>query len=460
MLDALVTNGTLVNSRGRVQADLGISNGQIVGQYAPGAAPPSGRVFDATDLLVLPGIVDAHFHCRAPGHSEREDFSSGTQAAAAGGATTILEMPIADPGVHSGEILRARRELGESQAYVDFALYGGGGASPTDIRSMAVEGAIAFKIFLHAAPTGREKEFEGLTATDTASLYRAFQQIAPTRLPCAVHSEDDDLIEARTAELRAAGDVGPSSHERSRPSFVEALAVSKVLLLAEALDVRLHLPHISTARSVDLVRAARARGQRLSLETCPHYLLANSEDVERVGAFAKINPPIRPESDRLALWEAIREGSVDIIASDHAPYASAEKERGQAVIFEAPSGSPGVETMGPGILDRALAGELTLERAVDLLSQLPARLFDLYPRKGSLLPGADADLLFFDPAGRWQVDRSKLFTRSRDAARLFDGRTFQGRIRKTMVRGELIYEDGRIVGQPGYGRFLRPSGAR
>jgi allantoinase len=457
MLDLRITNGTLVSPAGRVRADLGIEGGRIVGQYQPGEAPAGRHSLDAGDLLVLPGIVDAHFHCRAPGHPEREDFASGTRAAAAGGATTVLEMPIADPGVHDGAVLRARRELGEAHAHVDFGLYGGGGATAEGIRSLAAEGAIAYKIFLHGAPHGREREFAGLTITDTKSLYRAFGWIAQTGLPCAVHSEDDDLIEERTAELRVRGEVGPAAHHDSRPDWVEAVAVSKVLLLAEALGVRLHLPHISTARSVDLVRAARARGQRVSLETCPHYLLANSDDVERLGAFAKINPPIRPESDRLALWQAIREGVVDIVASDHAPYTTAEKERGQAAIFDAPSGSAGIETMGPGIFDRALAGELPLEQAVALLSERPARLFDLYPRKGSLVPGADADLLFFDPAASWTVERSKFFSKSGDAARLFDGRTFRGRIVRTIVRGETVYEDGRIVGPEGHGAFVRPA---
>ena len=456
MLDVRVVNGTLVTPAGRVRADLGVAGGKIVGQYVPGEAPEAARTIDAVDLLVLPGIVDAHFHCRAPGHPEREDFASGTRAAAAGGATTLLEMPIADPGVHDGEVLRARRELGEAHAYVDFGLYGGGGSTEEGIRSMALAGAIAYKIFLHAAPHGREREFAGLTVTDTKSLYRAFSWIAPTGLPCAVHSEDDDLIEERTAELRARGEVGPGAHHESRPDFVEAIAVSKVLMLAEELGVRLHLPHISTARSVDLVKAARARGQGVSLETCPHYLLANSEDVERLGAYAKINPPIRPESDRVALWQAIQDGVVDIVASDHAPYTAEEKLRGQTAIFDAPSGSAGIETMGPGIFDRALAGEISLERAVHLLSERPARLFDLYPRKGSLRPGADADLVLFDPAASWTADRTKFFTKSREAARLFDGRTFRGHILRTILRGETVYEDGQIVGREGYGQFLQP----
>jgi allantoinase len=458
MLDLLIANGTLVTPQGRAQADLGIAYGTVAGHYRPGDAPDAARTLDASDLLVLPGIVDAHFHCRAPGHPEREDFSSGTRAAAAGGVTTVLEMPIAYPGVHSGEILRARRELGESQAHVDFGLYGGGGASEDGIRSMAAEGAIAFKIFLHAPPAGREVEFEGLTTVDTRSLYLAFERIAETGLPCAVHSEDDDLIEERTRQLRERGEVGPAAHQESRPDFVEALAVSKVLLLAEALGVRLHLPHISTGRAVELVKATRARGQSVSLETCPHYLLTNSDDVKRVGVFAKINPPIRPESDRQTLWQAVKDGVVDIVASDHAPYATAEKERGKQVIFDAPSGSAGVETMGPALFDRALAGELSLERAVELLSERPAQIFDLYPRKGCLLPGADADVVLFDPASKWQVDRSKFFTKSRDAAQLFDGREFRGRIVKAVVRAEVVYDDGRIVGEPGYGQFVKPVG--
>lgn len=457
MLDLNVINGTLVTPSGRLKADLGIAAGRVAGVFERGEAPAARETIDASDLLVLPGIVDAHFHCRAPGYPEREDFASGTQAAAAGGVTTIFEMPIADPGVHNGEVLRARRELGERQCYVDFALYGGGGAEEDGIQSMAREGAIGYKIFLHAAPPGREREFLGLTATDTRSLYRAFSRIARTGLRCAVHSEDNDLIEELTEELRRRGEVGPDAHHASRPDYVEGVAVAKVLMLAEALGVRLHLPHISTARAVRLVKAARRRGQQVTLETCPHYLLATTEDVARLGPFAKINPPIRPESDRQALWRAIRQRVVDIVASDHAPYTAEEKARGQTVIFDAPSGSPGVETMGPGIFDRALAGEISLERAVELLAEAPARAFDIYPRKGALLPGSDADLVLFDPSGSWTVDRTKLFTKSRDSARLFDGRTFRGRIVRTVVRGQTVYQDGRIVGQAGYGRFVRPA---
>lgn len=456
LLDLRILGATLVTPEGRAQVDVGVAGGKIVAHYLPGGAPEAAETIQADGLLLLPGIVDAHFHCRAPGHPEREDFASGTRAAAAGGVTTICEMPIAWPGVHSGEVLRQRRELAEANAHVDFGLWGGGGADRAGIETMAVEGAIGYKIFLHAPPHGREYEFQGLSVTDNRALYRAFQWIAPTGLPCAIHCEDDDLIEERVHQLREAGRVDVEAHQESRPDFVEAVAVSKVLLMAEALGLNLHLPHVSTGRSVELVRQARARGQRVSLETCPHYLLANSDDVARVGPYAKINPPIRPEPDRAALSQALVDGTVDNVGSDHAPYTAEEKARGATVIFDGPSGSPGVETMGPGLVDRALNGEIALERVVEVLSAGPARIIGLYPRKGSAAPGADADFVLVDPNGSWTVDRAKLFTKSREAARLFDSRVFKGRFARTIVRGRTVYLDGQIAVEPGYGVFVRP----
>ena len=457
MLDLRIVGGTLVSGRGSDRLDLGVEQGQVVGVYASGQAPEARETVDAGGLLVLPGIIDPHFHCRAPGHPERETFDTGTQAAAAGGATTVLEMPIAWPGVHSGAILRERRELGEREAHVDFALWGGGGASnEQDILDMAAEGAIGFKIFLHAAPPGREIEFEGLTAVDNPSLFAALQRITPTGLPVAIHCEDNALIEAFTEALRAAGDTSPTAHEKSREDFVEAVAVGKVLLMAEATGTRVHFPHISTAKAVDLIAQAKTRQQPVSLETCPHYLLFDHGEVDRLGPYAKINPPLRPRSDVEALWAAVESGVMDVVGSDHAPYTVEEKERGWQDIFVAPSGSPSIETMGPALYDRALAGDLTMNRAVQLLSERPAELFGLASRKGFLRPGADADFVLFDPNGSWTVDPDALLTRSRASAKLWAGRHFRGRIRATYLRGAPAFRDGRVANEPGTGAFVRP----
>lgn len=457
-LDLRVVGGTVVSGRESARLDVGIADGAIAGLYPPGEAPAARETLHADDLWILPGVIDAHFHCRAPGHPEREDFDSGTRAAAAGGATTVFEMPIAFPGVHTGAILRERRHLGEHAAHVDFALWGGGGAdTDQDVLDMAAEGAIGYKIFLHSAPPGREIEFEGLTAVDNPSLYRALSRIQPTGLPVAIHCEDNELIHAFTAELRAMGDLSPSAHERSRGGFVEALAVSKVLLIAEAVGSRIHFPHISTGRAVELVADAKRRGQPVSLETCPHYLVFDRTAVDTLGPFAKINPPLRPRADQQALWEGIRTGTVDIVASDHAPYTLEEKQQGWQDIFVAPSGSPSIETMGPTLYDRALDGQITINRAVQLLSERPAELFGIQARKGFLRTGADADFLLFDPRGSWTIDAEKLHSRSRRSAKLWDGRRLRGQLRATYLRGAPAYRDGEIVNPAGAGRFIRPA---
>lgn len=456
MLDCKVVGGTVVTASGRSRRDVAIAAGRIEGLYDAGGAPEARETIDAEGLLVFAGFVDAHFHCRAPARPDREDFTTGTASAAAGGVMTVLEMPIADPGVHSAAVVRERRALGERDAVVDFGLWGGGGAKDqADIRGMAAEGVIGFKAFLHAAPPGREREFLGLTAVDTPSLHRALAWIAETGLPCAMHCEDNALIEERIAELRAAGRTDPSAHHASRPPFVEAVAVAQVLVLARDTGASVHFPHISTGWAAELIAGAKAQGQPHSLETCPHYLLFDEESVGHLGPYAKINPPIRRADDRQAMLRAVQSGWIDLIGSDHAPYADAEKERGWTDIFAAPSGSPSVQTMAPALLDRALAGDWALEDVARLLGEAPARRFRL-ERKGRLAPGADADVVLFDPNGSWEIRLDDLFSTSRRSARIFEGRTLRGRVVRTLLRGETVYQDGRVTGRPGGARFVRP----
>ncbi len=455
MLNLKITGGTLVTAQGQSRQDLGIADGRIAGLYPSGQAPDAEETVDAGGLLVFPGFVDAHFHCRAPARPDREDWTTGTASAAAGGVTTILEMPIADPGVHSAEVVRERRTLGERDAVVDFGLYGGGGAARDDILGMAAEGVIGFKIFLHAAPPGREREFLGLTATDTPSLHRALSWITETGLPCAMHCEDNAIIEQRMAELRAAGRTDPPAHHASRPPFVEALAVAQVLVLARETGAQVHFPHISTGWAGRMIADAKSQGLPVTLETCPHYLLFDEESTAELGPFAKINPPIRAREDRLAMVELVRSGAVDVIGSDHAPYTVEEKERGWADVFAVPAGSPSIQTMAPALLDRAVAGDFRLEDVARLLSEAPARRFNL-PHKGRLEPEADADLALWDPSGHWTVRLDDLFSTSRASARIYDGRAFRGRITRTLLRGRTVYQDGQLTAEPGTGRFLRP----
>lgn len=458
MLDLLIRNGTVVTAHGSFALDVGVSRGSVAGLFDPGQAPAATTTIDASKQLVLPGFVDAHVHTRAPANPEREDFRTGTQAAAAGGVTTICEMPMSLPPANTAARVRDRREAGERDCYVDFALWGAGAAPAENIEAMAAEGVCGFKAFLHAAPPGREKNFEGVSLADDYQLYQAMLAIKPTGRYLAVHAEDEAFVRAGSERLQAAGRSDPTAHGESRPPFVENIAVAKLLFLAEALGVRLYLPHVSAAGAVELARRAKARGSDVVLETCPQYLLCDESVMARVGPYGRINPPIRPRPEVEALWQALVDGTVDVVASDHAPYLMEEKEPFWLNIWGAYCGHPGLETLGPSLLSECLAGRLPLERAVAVLSEGPAQAFGFYPRKGTIVQGGDADLVLFDPQAEWRVDRRGMFTKGWQGARLFDRAKLRGRIVRTLVRGEVVYEEGHIAGNPGHGRFVRPSG--
>jgi allantoinase len=456
-LDLVVAGGTVVAPAGRVVADVGVAGGRVAAIAEPGVLRGAEEV-DARGLWVLPGVVDAHFHVRAPAHPHREDWTTATRAAAAGGVTTLLEMPISSPAAYTGAVVRARRELGESQAVVDFGLFAAPGTlEPRDIESAAEEGAVAFKVFLHAAPPERLDEFTGICITDSRALYEAFRLVRATGLGITAHCEDQGVLDAIGAAYR--GDVGPSAHPRLRPVEAEIVAVAQALAMSEVTGTPIHVAHITSAPAVALVRSARRRGVRATMETCPHYLEFTASAMERHGPFAKVNPPLRGDDDLVALWQAVRDGSMTLVASDHAPFAAFEKAVGWTDIRPAPSGAPGVEMLLPYMMDRALRGTLPVEHVVTLLCERPARLYGLAPRKGAIVPGADADLVLFDPAGTWTVDRARLHTKARDCAALWDGFGFEGRIRATYLRGRPVYQDGIITGAPGWGRFVRPDRA-
>lgn len=456
MLDLLIRNGTVVTPQGSYRLDVGVADGRVAGLYATGTAPEHTSAVDAAGLLVLPGAIDAHVHTRAPFRPDREQFDAATSGAAAGGVTTICEMPMSLPPTNSAAVVRARREFCEQEGYVDFALWGAGGVSPDDLAGMAEEGVCAFKIFLHAPMPGREREFEGLYVSDNYGLYKALSAIRETGLYCALHAEDNDLIRVLEEDLKSAGRSDPAAHCESRPPFVEHIAVSKLLMLAGELESRLYLPHISTAGAVAMAREAKAEGVDVVVETCPHYLLCDDSVMERVGPYGKINPPVRDQEEVDGLWDGLLDGTVNIWASDHSGFTVDEKEPFWNDIWRAFPGHPGIETLVPLLLDQVVAGRLPVERAVAVLADGPARAFGFFPRKGAIVPGADADLVLFDPRGEWRIQRQRLFTKARELARLFDGMTLRGRVTRTYVRGELVYDGESIVGRKGHARFVRP----
>ena len=457
-VETVITNGSVVTERGVEALDIGISGGRIVALVARGSAIEAATRIDAMGQFVIPGAVDIHFHCRAPAYPQRGDFASETQAAAAGGVTTIFEMPISKPCCATGDIFRARKALGEANAYVNFALFGAPGLLDRDeIQDMAAEGAIAWKIFMTGAPAGRNDEFDGLCLPTSDGLYQALKLVAETGLVCTVHPEDNTLLEWHTAQLLVAGRNDIAAHGESRPPHVEALAIATLLTLNEQIQANLHIAHLSSAEALEVFRRFKRTGSTATAETCPHYLFFTEADMERVGPYAKINPPLRKQADQDALWGGIADGSLMAVTTDHSPFTVEEKERARTDIWRTPPGAPGVEELVLGMMDAAMAGRLSIEQAVRLISTNGARRFGIYPHKGVIAVGADADLVIYDPDQTTTIREEMLFSRARACDKLYEGRTFRGRICRTLVNGRAVFVDGQIVGEPGWGKFVRPN---
>lgn len=455
--DSVIRNGAVVTENGTLAADVAIRDGVIAALLTRGTAVEAAEAIDASGQLLLPGAIDIHFHCRAPAWPQRGDFSTETRAAAAGGVTTIFEMPVSKPCCATAAIFRRRKALADADAWVNFGLYAAPGLLQRDeVQALAAEGAIAFKIFMTSAPAGRDDEFEGLCLTTAPEQLQAMQLIAETGRLCVVHAEDNALLSHYTSQLQAAGRNDLRAHMESRPPHVEALAIATLLTLNAEAKVRLHIAHVSSSAALAVLRRHQAEGADVSGETCPQYLFFTEEDFLRIGAWARINPPIRGQADQQALWAALADGTLLAVTTDHSPYTVEEKERASASIWSAPPGAPGVEELVPSMLDAALAGRISVGEAVKLISTNGAKRFGIYPRKGVIAPGSDADLLLYDPAASTTIHQDMLFSKARACDRLYEGMTFRGRVTRTLVNGATVYADGEIVGVRGGGRFVRP----
>jgi allantoinase len=455
----VIRNARVFTPEGWFHGGIAASGGVIVAVGEDGSLPPGEETVDAAGRPLLPGLIDSHVHIRAPGREDREDFYSGTCAAAAGGITTILEMPVSQPGVASASILRRRAEIAARDAVVDFGLYGGAGASNIEeIPGLAEAGAVGFKTFMHAPPKGREPEYEGLHVIDDGALLAVFRAVAKTGLISCVHAENNELVERGIAEMRAAGRADATAHSLSRPPLAEIEAASRVILLAREADCRVSLCHVSLPETALMARRARFGGQEVRIESCPHYLLLTEQALSDLGPYAKINPPLRSEADRAGLWRCLEQGWIDYLSSDHAPFTEADKEGPGGDIFAVPAGAAGIETMVPVLADEFMreTGE-GLCLLVRMCSLNPALIFGLYPRKGVLQPGSDADCVLLETERPTVLRREMMKSKSRGSARLYDGWEVSGWPVLTVVRGQIVMRDGQVTARRGSGRMVRPA---
>ena len=434
MLPSGITEGSVV-----------VDGGRIVGVVRSGE-PSADRVVDAAGKVVLPGMVDMHVHLRDPGFPERENFESGTRAAAAGGVTTVVDMPNTQPAIVTVEAFKQKRIV-ERKSLVDFAFIGGAGEVPTeDIIAVSEAGATAFKSFLIA-------RFKELAANDY-TLLRHMNTLSELDKPLLVHAENSNLVDMYMEEAKASGRTDPVAHCDFRPAIAEVEATMRCVTLAAETDVHLHICHMTAAGAVDVVEWAQTMGQAVTGETSTNYLLFTRETMEERGPYAKVDPPLRGKDDQLRLWEALNDGTIDVLASDHAPYTKEEKERGWENIFDAPSGGVVIETTLPLMLDAVNRDMISLERLVEVFSTNPAMMNGLYPKKGDIVLGADADLVVADMGKPFQIRGEDLNTIQKITP--YEGMRGKGAPVMTMVRGEIVYEDGQVVGKPGYGEFQRP----
>jgi allantoinase len=453
--DLIIRNGKIIGEADLEEVDICINDGRIETIQTTGSGSPASRAIDAKGMLVLPGLIDPHVHFRDPGLTNKEDFLSGSKGAAAGGVTTIFDMPTTQPVVTSSGLLEDKKKIVSEKALVDFGLFGAASVDNLqEIEQLARSGVIGFKTYMVAPPKERSKEYAGSFVTSSGKLYQVMQSVKKTGLVHCIHAESDSTVACLTEELHSEGRRDAMAHYDSRPNFTEAEAVSDALILSEAIGAMIHFVHISTREASELITNARKRGANVSSETCPHYLCFSKEILRERGAYAKYNPPPRNPEDIEGLFQALNQGIINFISTDHAPHTKEEKQRGLEDIFKAPPGTPGVETRLPIVLKMVHDGRLRLKDVPKLTSESAARRFGLYPRKGSISPNCDADLAIVDYKQEWKIKASELQTKAWETV-LFDGMSVRGKVKYTILHGETSFEEGVGFANPGIGQFLR-----
>ena len=445
-VDLVIRGAQVVSPDQIIPASVAIAGERIVAVGHDDLMPAAREELRADGLFLLPGAIDSHVHFRDPGYPNKETWKTGSAAAAMGGVTTVFEMPNTNPPTGTVEALRIKQKAAES-SYCDFGIHGLLGDESIDhLEALLEAGVTSFKAFVG-------NTFGNLPAPTDGALLEGFEKLAPLGIRTVVHAENSSILSRRQKKLKEAGRIDSLAHLAARPAVAEIEAIGRVLTLAEWTGARVHIAHHSAADSLFLLREAKRRGVDVTAETCPQYLLLNTEHMLKLGGILRLNPPIREPRHNQPLWDALMDGTLDMIATDHAPHTPEEKTRES--IWDCDCGFPGVETQMPLMLTEVNRGRASLMDYVRWSSVAPAKAWGLYGTKGVIAPGAHADIAIVDMARAGVLSQNRLQSISKISP--WNGRAVQGYPLHTLLRGRFVMRDGRLVADAvGWGRSVKP----
>ncbi|MCW4008406.1 MAG: dihydroorotase family protein [Candidatus Bathyarchaeota archaeon] len=443
IVDSVLVNAKAYLNKEIVDCSIAIEDGKIFKIGKEAQMPKADEKINLRNLLVLPGLIDAHVHLRDEGKSYKEDFYTGTAAAAAGGITTVLDMPNNAPVTMSAEALKNRMQIAEKKVLVNVGFYSEFPVNLHEVEAIVAQGAVAFKLFMAC-------QIGGLNIDDDKALQEAFSKVGESSVPIAVHAEDKALLRANEEKLKQANRHDAAAFLKAHSEQVELKAVNRLLNINAQVNTRLHFCHMTTKEGLNAVIEAKKAGRNVTCEVTPQHLLLSNSDFERYGLMLIMVPPLRSRSHIEALWQGTVDGWVDILGSDHAPHTLEEKSASS--VWDVKVGLPGLETTLPLMLTMVKKNRISLAHVIRLLSEKPAEIFNLKDR-GRLGQGKKADLTVVDFKQRFKIDASRFHSKAKYSP--FDGWEVQGKPVKTFVNGLLVMNEQEIVAKPGSGEVIR-----
>lgn len=445
-LDLSITDIKIPTPDGILNCGVGVNSGRIAVIASDSRLLEADRMINGKGMFLLPGVIDPHVHSREMGFEYKEDFATCSAGAAAGGVTTFLDMPSGVPAVDTVQNLEEKLRRVHLRSYVDFGLYAMiTEQNISELPALLAMGVVGFKLYM--AETAVKT-----AVPDSDTIFQAFQVLAHEKAIVAIHAEDNILIQAALKRARQSSRQNSDAYDAARPTIAEGVAAQSVILLGRKTGCRVSICHMSSIDAMEAVAAGKLENHNVFGETCPQYLTFTKEILDHRPWVSKINPPIRGSEHSEALWEALGRGIIDMIGSDHSPQTLPDKT--SPSLWDAVSGFSSIELSLPVMLMHVKAGRLNLNRLIEVMSTNPARIFGLYPRKGIIAIGSDADFVLVDLKKDYTVRAEDLHGKSNVTP--YEGLSIAGRPVMTVSRGRVIYEEGQLVGGPA-GIFVKPS---